>query len=768
MDTSFRLWNHEAMATVTFSSPQTISSDFIPDEFLPPGNDQYTIRNTQFAHAHRSWRPLRSDEIERLVKNGNTADDWGNILVCDTFNPNLILHSTFFGLIRIGAVEKGVLEHHDLTLPVGITNSRIISCDIGDHVALHNVHYLSHYIIGDRSILTNIDEMHVSNHAKFGNGVVKDGEGEDVRILLDLINETGSRGVAPFDTMLPADAYIWARYRDDEILQKKLLEITQNHVDSRRGYYGEVGEQCVLKNSRIVKDVRIGSHCYIKGANKLKNLTIWSDEDEPTQIGEGVELVNGIIGYGCRIFYGCKAVRFIMGTNCSLKYGARLIHSFLGDNSTVSCCELLNNLIFPAHEQHHNNSFLVAALLRGQSNIAAGATIGSNHNSRSNDNEIIAGRGFWPGLSTTLKHSSRFASFLLISKGDYPAELDIPLPFSLLANNVSEGRLEITPAFWWTRNMYALARNNWKFAARDSRVHRSQHIHFDAFAPDSIEEVIASRELIEEWVGAAVEGVVPRWDVLPGSYQAIVRSRGDDPEVRRRREIGRERLASGDQEIPDVTVYGLEKSRRPALLLRPREGWIAYGQILHHYAAGRLVSYLSQHGRGSYATLAEKIENRALPSADGRITEWANLGGQLVPEMRLSALRAAIRDGELDTWEKIHLRYDRLQRQYEDDLLSHAWAVYRSITESTDSSSDASRWREFLETALTIQELVRDRVYESREKDYTNPFRIATYRSAEEMASAIGTIDDNSFIRQVAEETEEFRRYVEVLLQTEV
>ena len=81
-----------------------------------------------------------------------------------------------------------------------------------------------------------------------------------------------------------------------------------------------------------------------------------------------------------------------MGDNSQLKYGARLINSYLGDNSTISCCEVLNSLIFPAHEQHHNNSFLCAATVFGQSNMAAGATIGSNHNSRGADGEIIAGR----------------------------------------------------------------------------------------------------------------------------------------------------------------------------------------------------------------------------------------------------------------------------------------------------------------------------------------------------------------------------------------
>ena len=136
--------------------------------------------------------------------------------------------------------------------------------------------------------------------------------------------------------------------------------MTDAMYDRRRGRYGSIGRGSVLKSNRIVKDVAIGESAYVKGANKLKNLTILSSDEERTQIGEGVELVNGIVGRGCRVFYGCKAVRFVMGANSSLKYGARLIHSVLGDNSTVSCCEMLNNLIFPGHEQHHNTSFLIA------------------------------------------------------------------------------------------------------------------------------------------------------------------------------------------------------------------------------------------------------------------------------------------------------------------------------------------------------------------------------------------------------------------------
>ena len=50
----------------------------------------------------------------------------------------------------------------------------------------------------------------------------------------------------------------------------------------------------------------------------------------------------------------------------------------------------------------------------------------------------------------------------------------------------------------------------------------------------------------------------------------------------------------------------------------------------------------------------------------------------------------------------------------------------------------------------------RDQVYSSRQKDFENPFRMATYRNKEEMTASIGTIEDNSFIRQVRKETKDF------------
>ena len=725
------------MEKVTVLPAEKLIDGWISSEFLPEGTDKYYVRNRQARAPKGGWRHLRSDEIERLVKNNNTATSWDSILVTDEFEPRMIKGNKFYGFIRIGRVVSSGLQYHDLRLPVGITNSSIHSCDIGDDCAIHNVFYLSHYIVGDRCMLFNIQEMCTTDHAKFGNGIVKDGEPESVRVRLQVMNETGCRSVCPFDGMVAADAYLWAKYIDDTVLQERLLAITQDTIDHHRGYYGTVGAGCVIKNSSIIKDVKIGTDCYIKGASKLKNITINSSEREPTQIGENVILVNGIVGYGCRIFYSCTAVKFVLGSNCNIKYGARVIDSILGDNSTISCCEVLNNLIFPAHEQHHNNSFLVAAVVMGQSNMAAGATVGSNHNSRTNDNEIVAGRGFWPGLCSSVKHSSKFASFTLLAKADYPSELNIPLPFSLVSNNAQSNELEVTPAFWWTYNMYALARNTWKYRSRDRRVTKVQNIEFDTFAPDSMEEAIAARKLLEIWTAKAWFG-------------------GEEHSEKELRAKGYE-LLNGDRTVVDaLSIFGegMEKGHRRVRIRKVWQGYHAYGDMLTHYAMTNVLRYLDEHPDETLTTMYAGLKSR-------RQREWVNMGGQLMTTTDLDRLRGDIREGRLTSWNAIHRRYNDIWRRYPTDKLRHACLSLAFVAGSESLTADD--WRKAIDAELRIQHYICDQVRATRRKDHENPFRRATYRNDAEMTAAIGTLDDNPFVQQIEHETAENLQRFEAL-----
>jgi len=695
------------MNDIQKSPVSTLGYNFIPNAFLPKGKNEYYLRNQQ--NSNTNYRRLTTDEINRLTQNRNTSDDWSKVLVSDIFNTGLVKNCQFYGLVRIGKLEPYYLEFHNLRRPVGLYNSTIISCDFGDNIVIDNVNYISHYIVGNDVMIVNVNELATTDYARFGNGIIKEGEQEKGRIWMEVCNENGGRSIIPFDGMLPGDAWLWSRFRDDADLQEKLIALTQSKFDVRRGYYGTIGDRTVIKNCKILKDVLIGSDAYIKGANKLKNLTINSSQEAKTQIGEGCELVNGIIGTGCRIFYGAKAVRFIMASNSQLKYGARLINSYLGDNSTISCCEVLNSLIFPAHEQHHNNSFLCAALVMGQSNIAAGATIGSNHNSRSADGEIIAGRGFWPGLCVSLKHNSKFASFTILAKGDYSAELDIPFPFSLVSNDVSNDRLLIMPGYWFMYNMYALARNAWKYVDRDKRTEKIQRIEYDFLAPDTVNEVFASLKVLEQ--------------LTPDEKGA-------------------------------ASTAGMENSSRKTVVLKIPQSVKLFKELVRYYGTLELLHHFQKNAFTNFETFKETLPSK------GQRSEWLNIGGQLMQKKEIEKLKSNIKAGKVKSWDAVHSFYKQQDAAYSAGKLAHAYASLLEILQIRHSQFTPALFKDLLQQSVATKEWMCKGIYNSRAKDYDSHFRKMVYDTVEEMDIVVGKLEDNSFIKYEEEQLKQYKKKV--------
>lgn len=724
-------------------SINSIGYNFIKPEFLPSGEDEYYLRNIQNRNGI-NYRQLSAYEIEVLVRNRNTSDNWNNILVSDAFNAELVKNCKFFGLVRIGKLEPFSLEFSDLIVPVGLYNSTIISCDFGDNVVIDNVNYLSHYIIGSEVVIVNVNELVTTSYAKFGIGIVKEGEDESVRIWLELCNENGGRKIIPFNGMLPGDAYMWTKYRSDKELLQKFKEFTESEFHNKRGYYGKIGDRTVIKNCNIIKDVWVGEDAYIKGANKLKNLTVNSGVEGKSQIGEGCELVNGVVGFGCRVFYGVKAVRFIMASHSQLKYGARLINSYLGNNATISCCEVLNSLIFPAHEQHHNNSFLCASMIMGQSNIAAGATIGSNHNSRSADGELIAGRGFWPGLCVSLKHNSKFASFTMIAKGDYPAELNIPLPFSLISNDVSKDRLVVMPGYWFMYNMYALQRNSNKYVDRDKRKDKIQHIEYDYLAPDSVNEIFAALELLQKFTGKAF--LLQENSNNVGSDETYIKA-------------GKELLEKRNPLVKELSIVadGFENTKRPVVIIKAMEAYHLFKELIVYYATTQLTKAFYQPGPGLLETIKELV-----PAKLNR-SNWINMGGQLMPVVDVDDLKKRIKNGKISSWKMTHDFYRSQEEKYDSEVFLHAMAGLKELTGLNIKKASKEDIISLLDQAVVTRTWMTKGINTSRAKDYTNDFRKMVYDDMEEMNEVVGRLEDNAFILEQNEELKKFKKMIALL-----
>jgi predicted metal-dependent HD superfamily phosphohydrolase len=120
----------------------------------------------------------------------------------------------------------------------------------------------------------------------------------------------------------------------------------------------------------------------------------------------------------------------------------------------------------------------------------------------------------------------------------------------------------------------------------------------------------------------------------------------------------------------------------------------------------------------------------------------------------LDKLRSDIGSGKLKSWNDIHSRYDNLWAKYTVDKQKHAFATLCELY-GTENLTKAE-WNEALKKAVDLQKYVSDQVYVTRKKDYDNPFVQSTFRNMDEMTAAIGTIEENSFIIQVRQETKDF------------
>jgi len=55
-------------------------------------------------------------------------------------------------------------------------------------------------------------------------------------------------------------------------------------------------------------------------------------------------------------------------------------------------------------------------------------------------------------------------------------------------------------------------------------------------------------------------------------------------------------------------------------------------------------------------------------------------------------------------------------------------------------------------------------IYESRAKDYRNPFRKMVYETTEAMNKVVGKLEDNSFIKQEQKALEEYKTAIHELV----
>ena len=501
-----------------------------------------------------TWRALSAQEIEQLEKQFNSADDWNLVSVVDAFKADGIHRTHFGGNVFIGA-----------------------------GVRIANVGLLAGYRLGDGCCLQNVGELSFTGY-RFDFPVA-------------ICNEDGSRTITASPDMTVADACLAAGVAADHPL-RTMRASAETYAVMATGFIGSGVE---IRNVRAVRDAYVCEHARLSECTLLENVLVHSSAEESTFLGAGVVVRNAVLGLQNVVDANAIVRHVVTGSHVSLSDGLRISHTVVGDNSHLACCEVLHALIFPFHEQHHNNSFLIASKLQGQTNVAAGATLGSNHNGRMNDCDLEAGRGFWPGLCVSVKFPSRFASYTLMAKGDYPYEINLKLPFCLLNNNVHDNVLEIMPAYWWMYNAFALRRNARKFVQRDQRRVVSQYIQTKPLAPDTVQEIMDALNLM--------------------------------------------RLED------EALTQGVERSKRKVRVLKKKEAEAAYREMLLYYVVDTLKESYDRDPL-QLLQMVKQAERKA----------WANVGGQLMLQTEVDKMLqqpscdwSAMHKRYMEQWERYEL-----------------------------------------------------------------------------------------------------------------
>jgi hypothetical protein len=326
-----------------------------------------------------------------------------------------------------------------------------------------------------------------------------------------------------------------------------------------------------------------------------------------------------------------------------------------------------------------------------------------------------------------------------MAKGDYPAELNIPLPFSLISNDISNSQLVIMPCYWFMYNMYALARNSAKYVDRDKRTKKIQHIEYDYLAPDSVNEIFTALQLLRRFTAKSLN---KEW-----KDEKVLAMEGD-------------RLlndASLDFKKVQVHAEGFESGNRTVQIIKIKEAYTIYKQLIIYYAVEQLVLFSNRQSFSSFEAFRQ-----ALPQTPVR-KDWVNVGGQLLTKISMQDLLGKIRKGDIKSWNEVHQFYQQHGIAYTEQKLHHAFASLLELLEIEPDRFTPDLFASLLQQAAATKTWMVENIYSSRAKDFDNDFRQMVYDNEAEMESVIGKLDDNVFIQQQQEELAVFKERLETV-----
>jgi len=436
------------------------------------------------------WISLTDSMISILKQNGNSCDDWSRVKAVRGVQLQTVWDCVFSGEVHLALIPSETAGHIRKPLLRGchIEDTVILpGCRIEATKLLRNLH------IGESSEIVNCGRISFKSGSLCGCG-----------IELELGVETGERNVRSFPCLDVSLAASLSGGHDRSANLEEYGSFLDKFLSGQKSIKsGLIGEACRIKDTSVIEDCLIGSHVSISNACAVKSSTLLGGELNPSSVGDGALVRNSILKWGSRVDSMAIVVNSIVGEASVVEKHGKLTGSLLGPNSVLGEGEITASLAGPFTAAHHQSLLIAARWPEGRGNIGYGANVGSNHTSRLPDQEVRPGEGMFFGLACSVKFPADYslAPYSIIATGVTTLPQRVEFPFSLICepfssvDGIPPAYNQIIPAWVLSDNLFAVRRNEKKYASRN----RAKHWSCDSMIirEDTVRMMISALDKLE-------------------------------------------------------------------------------------------------------------------------------------------------------------------------------------------------------------------------------------------------------------------------------
>ena len=547
-----------------------------------------------------NYRQLKDSEIKRLEERRCVAEDWSKILVDPEFDTEYVSGVRFSGNVRIGCLKKQFELDGGLKLHSGLRNVTFHNVIVHDNCFIENVqNYIADYEIGSDTFIQNLDILCSHGTSSFGNGV-------EVAVL----NETGGRNVRICDKLSAHMAYITALYRHRPVLSRRLEEIINRYAEHKTSDMGRVGSHVLIVNTGRIENMNIGDYVIIKGASRLTNGTIVSDETSPVTIGHNVIADEFIVENGSIVDSGAQIERCFIGQSCELRHGYTASDSLFFSNCQGMNGEACAIFAGPFTVTHHKSTLLIAGLFSFM-NAGSGSNQSNHMYKLGPIHQGMLERGAKTSSDSYILWPSRVGAFSLVMGRHVNHSDTSNLPFSYLIeqNNTTY----LVPGV--NLKSVGTIRDAKKWPRRDKRPvdGRMDFVNFNLLSPYTIQKMMNGR------------------DLLTGLQKA-----------------------SGM--LSDEYAFHSAKIGNRAL----KKGVKYYTTGIHKFMGNSLIKRLEIIEFKSDREIRERLR----PDTETGRGEWVDISGLIAPKSEVNRLIEDIESGVIDTIDDINAAFKVMHDNY--------------------------------------------------------------------------------------------------------